>query len=178
MVIFNFKINGSKVFKFIGAIFCIIIISLLIFLVLRVFGMAKHEGACTSPDELSVIKSDNYTNILKSTHEDLASFIGKKVNFSGYVYRVYDFKDNEFVLARDMVISSDNQTVVVGFLCDSKNAKDFEDGTWVEISGEITKGDYHGEMPIIKISNIKKCEKPNDAFVYPPDDTYLQTPEI
>lgn len=178
MKIYNLKINGSKTFKIIGSIICIIVVCLFVFAVWRVFGMAKDEGACINPNELSSIQSSNYTNILKSTHDNLDNYIGKKVNFSGYVYRIYDFKDSEFVLARDMVISSDNQTVVVGFLCDSKNAKDFEDRTWVEITGEITKGDYHGEIPIIKISDIKKCDKPNDAFVYPPDDTYLQTPEI
>lgn len=178
MMIYNLKINGSKTFKIIGSIICIVVICLFIFAVWKVFGMAKQEGSCQSSNEFSVIQSTNYTNVLKSIHDDLEAYIGKKVNFSGYIYRVYDFSDNEFVLARDMVISSDNQTVVVGFLCDSNNAKNFEDGTWVEITGEISKGDYHGEIPIIKISDIKKCEKPKDSFVYPPDDTYLQTPEI
>ena len=89
-----------------------------------------------------------------------------------------DFKENQFVLARNMVISSDFQTVVVGFLCEADNAKDFADDTWVEITGEITKGTYHGDMPIIKITDIKNTEKPNEELVYPPDESYIPTSGI
>ena len=32
---------------------------------------------------------------------------------------MYDFNNEQFVLARDMIVSSDFQTVVVGFLCHS-----------------------------------------------------------
>ena len=59
--------------------------------------------------------------------------------------------------------------------CYYKNAKNFSDGTWVNISGEITKGDYHGTIPVIEIKDIKQCEKPKDEFVNPPDDTYIPT---
>lgn len=79
-----------------------------------------------------------------------------KINFTGYVYRVYDLKDNQFILARDMIISSDFKSVIVGFLCEYDKAKDFDNSTWIEISGEITKGIYHGDMPIVKVTEIKK----------------------
>lgn len=100
---------------------------------------------------------------------------GQKISFTGYVYRVYDFTDTQFVLARNMVISSDNQTLVVGFLCNSKEASKFNDGTWVNITGTITKGDYHGDIPIIEVNEFKASEKPADEYVYPPDDTYIPT---
>ena len=76
------------------------------------------------------------------------------------------------------VLNSDFQTVVVGFLCQSKEIKNFKDNSWIEIEGEITKGDYHGEIPIIKIKNIKECVKPNDEFVYPPDENFIPTSSI
>jgi len=117
----------------------------------------------------------NYTNILKSVHDNPDEYLGQKIKFSGYVYRIIDFTEKEFVLARDMIISSDFQTVVVGFLCNYNNAKDFEDGTWVEITGTITKGTYHGQMPVIDIENIQKIKKPSDEYVYPPDDNYIPT---
>ena len=77
-----------------------------------------------------------------------------------------------------MIISSDFQTVVVGFLCQTNLAKNFTDNSWVEIEGEITKGDYHGEIPVIKITNIKQVNKPNDEYVYPPNETYVPTSTI
>ena len=94
------------------------------------------------------------------------------------MYRVLDLKENQFVLARDMIISSDYQSVIVGFLCEYDKAKDFQDNTWIEITGEITKGNYHGDMPIVKITNINKVNKPNDEYVYPPDENYIPTSGI
>ena len=64
---------------------------------------------------------------------------GQKISFSGYVYRVYDLKENEFILARDMVVTSDFQTVVVGFLCSYKNASSYKNGTWVNITRNYYK---------------------------------------
>ena len=91
---------------------------------------------------------------------------------------MYDLTENQFVLARDMVVTSDFQTIVVGFLCTSDKAKDFKDGTWVNISGKITKGYYHGDIPIIEIDNINAVDKPEDSNVYPPDDFYLPTSSL
>ena len=124
------------------------------------------------------IKASNYTNILKATHENINNYVGVKIHFTGYVYRVLDLKDNQFVLARDMIISSNYQAVVVGFLCEYDKAKNFNDDTWVEITGEITKGDYHGDMPIVKITNIQETNKPSEEYVYPPDESYIPTEGI
>lgn len=181
MFIFNVKINGSKLFKsfFIGII--IFLIFILCFVIYRVFSGADNSTKYSScfPNDISKISSKNYTNILKTVHEDIDNYIGKKISFSGYIYRVTDLKDNQFVLARDMIINSNYQTVVVGFLCEYKDAKIFEDNTWVEISGEIQKGNYHGDMPVIKIIDIKKIDKPTqDEYVYPPDDNYIPTSTI
>ena len=91
------------------------------------------------------------------------------------LYRVLDLKDTQFVLARDMIISSNFQSVIVGFLCEYENAKSFEDSTWIELIGTITKGDYHGDMPIINVTKIDKIEKPSEEYVYPPDENYIPT---
>lgn len=74
-----------------------------------------------------------------------------------------------------MIINSEKETLVVGFLCESNIASDFSDGTWVEIEGTITKGDYHGEIPTIKITCIKEIQKPTDEFVSAPDPSYIPT---
>ena len=39
---------------------------------------------------------------------------GKKIHSTGYVFRVNDFKENQFVTARDMIVS-DNDYRIVGF---------------------------------------------------------------
>lgn len=181
MFVFNVKVNGSKIFKyfFIGVIVLLIVI--LGIVMFRVFVGANNASKAKSclPQGVSEIQAKNYTNILKAVHENIDTYVGKKICFTGYVYRVLDLQDNQFVLARDMIVSSNSQSVVVGFLCECDNAKDFADNSWVKITGTIIKGDYHGDMPIVKITDIKSVDKPSsDEYVYPPDDSYIPTSGI
>ena len=178
MFIYNVKINGSKTFKyfFIGIVLLVIIIVGIVSF--KIFTGAKNNpetSSCMPQNSVSKITASNYTNVLKSVHDNIDNYVGIKINFTGYIYRMIDFNENQFVLARNMVISSDLQTVVVGFLCECEESKDFKDNTWVEITGTITKGDYHGDMPIIKITEIKNTNKPNEELVYPPDESYIPT---
>lgn len=179
MFIYNFKFNAKLFTKIL-----FIIIGLIVSIYFLISAWKIYTNSFRVKDELDTnkvinITADNYTNILKAVHDDINSYIGKKICFTGYVYRMYDFSDSQFVLARDMVISSDNQTLVVGFLCDCKNIKNIENNSWVEITGEITKGSYHGEIPVIKIKDIKQIEKPDgNTCVYPPSNTYVPTVNI
>lgn len=179
MFIYNVKLNGKALVKIL-----FVLISILITIYFCISAYKIYNNSFKLKDELEntdiiYLTTENYTNILKSVHDDIDSYLGRKICFTGYVYRLLDFKETEFVLARDMIISSDMQTLIVGFLCDSKNAKDFEDECWIELTGEITSGEYHGDMPIIKVKEIKQIEKPeNDIYVYPPDDSYVPTSVI
>lgn len=170
MFIYNFKINGTKLFKYFFTGIILLIIVILCIVCIKIFSKANSTSNCTSSNNISKLTANNYTNVLKTVHDNIDDYVGSKINFTGYVYRLLDLQDNQFVLARNMIISSDFQYVVVGFLCECENAKDFSDNTWVEIKGEITKGDYHGDMPIVKITEIKKVDKPNEEYVYPPDE--------
>ena len=71
------------------------------------------------------------------------------------------------------------QTLIVGFLCSLDSIKDFEDYTWVTITGEITKGTYNNaDIPIIKVTQIEKASKPENPNVTLPDDEYVPTAVI
>ena len=181
MFVYNVKINGSKVFKgfFIAMlILLLIIIGVVIF---KLFVGAKNHSdlsSCLPQNKVHTISSTNYTNVLKAVHENIDDYVGMQINFTGYVYRVMDLNENQFVLARDMIISSDFQSVIVGFLCEYDRAKEFQDNTWVEITGEVTKGDYHGDMPVIKVTKINQTDAPNEEYVYPPDEDYIPTSGI
>ena len=181
MFICNFKVNGSKIFKYFFTGIVLLIIAILIFVSIKLFVGAKNEknvSSCVPQSNISVISTKNYTNVLKTVHENIDTYVGIKINFTGYVYRVADLTDTQFILARDMIISSDFQYVIVGFLCEWKNAKDFKDQSWGELTGEITKGDYHGDMPIVKVTEIKNVDKPSEEYVYPPDESYIPTSDI
>ena len=182
MFVYNFKVTRTSIFK------CILIKTAIIFIIL--FGIAVYRIVSASlgdnfkvndsiiQGKVATLTVDNYTDVLKMVHNDLDTYIGQKIKFSGYVYRAPDFTDCEFVLARNMLVNNNSQSLIVGFLCNYDDIKSYPDNTWVEITGEITKGDYHGEIPVIKITQINKIQKPTDEFVFPPDDTYISTSVI
>ena len=178
MFIYNVKVNGGKIFRyfFTGVILLIIIIvGIVSFKLFRGANNSTKDSSCIPQNKIAQITAQNYTNILKTVHENIDDYVGVQIKFTGYVYRILDLKDNQFVLARNMIVSSDYQTVVVGFLCECDNAKNFNDNTWVELTGEITKGDYHGDMPIVKVTQIQKVDTPNEELVYPPSQDYIPT---
>ena len=181
MFIFNIKVNGKLWFKIVMISMGIIVLAIFILSLYKMFA-AQQKEVINVDDEIShsnitEIMPNNYTNILKAVHDNIDSYLGKEIKFSGYVYRVLDFSENQFVLARDMVI--DSQSYVVGFLSEYDKIKDFDDGTWVQIIGTISQGKYHNKnIPVIKVKTLNKIEKPEDEFVLPPSDTYIPTSAI
>lgn len=179
MFIYNLKINGGIALK-------LIIVVLSVFMLI-VFGISVYRIFFTSgkfsvddrlaANEITEIQPENYTNILQAVHDDLDSYVGMKIKFTGYVYRLIDFKENQFVLARDMFINENQtQSVVVGFLSKYKNGQDLNDGDWIEVTGVIEKGKYHNkEIPIIKVTELQHTSEPESHFVMPPSDTYIPT---
>lgn len=177
MFVFNLSLNKNKIAKIILIISCILVLGILVFACIKIFSKNSTFSINDRIEAPNVVQlnSSNYTNTLKTVHENLDSYVGQTINVSGYIYKLYDFKDTEFVIARNMVVSSDFKTLVVGFLCNYKNISDFEENTWVNITGKITRGNYHGEIPVIEVTKIEKVEKPSDEYVYPPDDFYIPT---
>ena len=179
MFVYNLKINVTKTFRIV--VISIILVALLV-LVISIYNFyykSKFLLNDTLPsNSISNIEASNYTNILKQVYNDIDTYIGQSINFTGYVYKIKDFNDTEFVLARDMLINSDSQSVVVGFLCNYDDAKNLKEGTWINVTGQIIKGYYHDEIPVIDINKIKETTKPEEEYVYPPDNTYIPTSVI
>lgn len=178
MFVKNFKLNSKTIFKI---IFVILFILIFIMCIFGVAQMLRSKEQTTNPSNniskgnINVLTTGNYTNVLKTVHSDLDTYVGKKIQFTGFVYRLYDFSNEQFVLGRQMIVSSDMQAVVVGFLCHLNGADKYKDGCWVEIEGTITKGEYHGAIPVIEIEGIKEVKTPSDEYVYPPEETYIPT---
>lgn len=175
MFIFNIKINSKNIVKIAFIIMSIIITIFFIISIYKILSESfKVRDEINIPD-VSYIEASNYTNILKSVYENIDNYIGQTICFTGYVYRNSDFNNNQFVLARDMETSKVNETLIVGFLCNCENAQEYSDGTWVEVTGMIEKGNYHGEIPILNVINVTVVDTPENPRVSPPDDTYIPT---
>lgn len=182
MFVFNVKLSKTKIFKAILAIMAMICIALA---GTAIFKISKSNsdveilaGECMPSGDVANLTDENYTNILKQVHENLDTYIGQKICYTGYVYRVPEIQENQFILARNMQIENTNQTVIVGFLCTAQNAKDFETYSWVKITGTIEKGYYFGDIPCINISEIEKISEPENSIVPPPNEKFIQTSVI
>ena len=184
MYIFNLKNICKSVIK------AIVLLTLLILLFTFVFNTYKYlsskakvekfieENSCNPNNSIAVIKPENYTNVLKQVHEDLHTYIGQRISFDGYIYKIQSFNDNQFVLARDMDIGN-NQKLIVGFLCESNKINNFNEYDWVTIAGEITEGNYNNsKIPIIKITEINLSNPPDNKLVPMPSSDFIPTSNI
>ena len=183
MFVFNVSVKKNKIQKFLMTFVGLVVI--ISFFLLLCSLKNKSRAIYVKDDikqEVAELSPENYTNLLKSSYEDIDTYVGKKIKFSGFVYRLYDFKDTQFVLGREMILSQTSDTtakvVVVGFLCNTAEAKNFEDGTWVEIEGTIKKGFYHSEIPVVEVNSIKKVSVPENPYVCPPDNGYIKSEVI
>lgn len=187
MFLYNIRVNSNRLLKFMFITMLIIILVIFSIGVYNVF--FKHSSSnedkpitltdTIKSDEIFEITEKNYTNILKAVTEDIDSYIGCKIHFTGYVYRLLDFDNDQFVLARKMLISKeDNQGLVVGFLCSYNDANNFSDNTWVDVTGEIVKGDYYGDIAVIKVTCMFETNEPENKYVLPPDNSYIPTSSI
>lgn len=186
MFIYNLKLNEKHLLKYFFIVILIIILFIFSVGIYKIFFDSKNTyknndeqislSDTLKTDEIFEITENNYATILQTVHNNIDSYIGCKIHFTGYVYRLIDFEEDKFVLARDMIIDKNtSQSLVVGFLCTYKNAKQFDDYTWVDVTGEITKGDYYGEIAVVNITQIHECNEPENKFVSMPDSTYIPT---
>ena len=139
----------------------ILIFSLLIIMLSSIFLMKLFDNTI-------VMTNDNYTEILKAVHDNTDNYIDKQIISTGYVFRMSDFTENQFVTARDMIINESDYRIV-GFLCEYDGIKEFENNSWIKIKGTIKLKDYHGPMPIIEVSEISKISSPTESHVSPPN---------
>lgn len=172
MFIYNLKMNKKALCRGFIVVSLVIILCIILYSLYIIF-FRKTSACDVKQNEIIELNETNYTNILKSANEDIDSYVGSKVKITGYVYRLIDFDKTQFVVARDMKIGNNSQSLVVGFLCESKEASKYSDGTWVEIVGKIKKGRFNSELAVLDVITIKETTKPVNLYVNPPDNTYI-----
>ncbi len=163
MFVWNIKLNFKKLL-----FICIIIaVVIAVFIELNNMESLDVENKEIKAEKYDYVLSDShFATILKSIHDNINKNVGKTIKMSGFVFRMPDFKDNNFVCGRNMIVAGEDK--VVGFLCDYKLAKDFKDDEWVEITGTIVLGTYIDSVPVIKIKEIKKIPPLSNTYVTAP----------
>ena len=174
MFIYNLKLDKkilSKIFIFVSII---IVFSIITFSFYIIFSKSfennsiDNKGSNKTKQNIIELNESNYADVLKDSNENIDTYVGKKIKITGYVYRLLDFKENQFVIARDMELKEHNQAIIIGFLCEYDKASDYPDGTWLEITGEIIKGQFNGDIAILKVISVHETYCPKKILVEPP----------
>ena len=88
MFVYNLKINGVKTFRIV--IISIIIIALIV-LTISIYNFYCKSKFVLSDNipsnSIANIESSNYTNILKQVYDDIDTYVGQSINFTGYIYK-------------------------------------------------------------------------------------------
>lgn len=157
----NLKINVKVV----------IFIFIIIFALLSAYSIyiVFDKGNSIENYDVIVMNTDNYTNILKEVHLHPENYYGQTVKASGYIFKNEDFKSNEFVLARNMIVCCEADPLVVGFLCVFEGISKYDTNSWIDIEGILEKSNSNGDnTPIIKITQISTSKIPKISNVQPP----------
>ncbi len=158
MFVVNFKLDIKKI------LIACVIIALFVATIME-FGTKTSSSSVNSniSNYDYDLTDENYTECLKNIHENIEENLGKTIHLTGFVFRMPDFKENYIVCGRNTILN--NEDKVAGILCDYSDAKNLVDNEWIEVTGVITKGNYNGDMPILKVGNIKKITAPANTFV-------------
>lgn len=158
MFVCNLKLNVKKIL----IIVAVVIVAIALFL--EITTMLKNKS---NNNFDYVLDTENFTEVLKTVHDNIDANVGKTVKLSGFVFRLPDFRANYFVCGRNMLLDDDEK--VVGFLCTYNSDLELADNEWVEITGTIIKGYYTTDMPVIEVTSINKITAPTNTFVKTPD---------
>jgi putative membrane protein len=95
------------------------------------------------------------------------SFVGKNIDFVGFVYRNKEFRKNQFVVARFAITCCTADAQVLGLMCVYDNANVFAKDDWVRVKGVIkTEHDLTGTYPTVQVSSIEKIPPLKMPYVF------------
>ncbi|MCL2383589.1 MAG: hypothetical protein FWC79_05575 [Oscillospiraceae bacterium] len=175
MFVYNIKLDSKNIVKVVFVVLCIIITLFFIYSTYQIITESFRVQDEVPVPDVQVLTTGNYANVLRVVYNNLQDYLGIHVSFTGYVYRQSDFPPDEFVLARNLVVS-DTDIFILGFLCRYPDISNIPDGTWIEITGEISEGTYNGQIPIVIVNELKQIEAPTeDIYLQPPDNAYIPT---
>lgn len=158
MFVINFKLNFKKIL----IICCLLGLAIATIVEFSNMGTASVNSKKDSAYDF-LITENNWCDALKNIHENIDENVNKTVKIKGFVFRMPDFKENYFVCGRYVVSGSED--MVAGILCEFDDSKKLLDNEWVEVTGIITKCDYNGSQPSIKVGSIEKVTAPTNTFV-------------
>ncbi|MDT8859850.1 TIGR03943 family protein [Alkalihalobacillus sp. MEB130] len=115
-----------------------------------------------------VVTEENYLDMMTMLDLQLERFIGKPIEIVGFVYREPEFEDNQLVVARFGMTCCVADASVYGTMIEANDAHQFENDTWVRVTGILDQTDYNEfRIPLIQLREIEIVEQPESPYVFP-----------
>lgn len=128
----------------------------------------QEDSKLTVRDNTIIINDDSFMAWVDELFMNIGKYEGHKVEIVGSILKDGTFKQNEFIVARLLMVCCAADMQPVGFLCRYDKASELEVDSWAKIKGVIKYEEVNGEeMPIIELENIENVDKPENEFLYP-----------
>jgi putative membrane protein len=115
-----------------------------------------------------VVTEENHLDIMTMLDFQLERFIGTPIEITGFVYREPEFDDNQLVVARFGMTCCVADAAVYGTMVTTDEANQFENDTWVRVTGIIDQTEYNDfRIPLVQLREIEVVEQPDNPYVYP-----------
>ena len=158
MYILNIKMNYFK------AICCLVVLGLFLFGAIHLLSTDKLVLTSSTLENYDFnVNEDNFVSTLEKIHNSIDENVGKTIKVQGFYYTLADFDKNFFICGRYMV--DGNSTKVAGFMSMYDGVMSLEENEWIEVTGKIIKGNYNGEIPVIKVETITKIPAPANMYI-------------
>ncbi|MEC1180113.1 TIGR03943 family protein [Metasolibacillus meyeri] len=113
---------------------------------------------------------EDYIIYYDEINNNIAQYIGRRIQLKGFVLREEEFAENQLVLSRFFITHCIADANIVGFLSDFPEAITLEEDTWLEAIGTIDITEFNGAyLPVIKIEQWAKIQEPETPYLYPID---------
>lgn len=96
-------------------------------------------------------------------------YAGKKVHFTGLVYRPEKMKSGMMVPGRFAMTCCIEDVTFIGFKCKYAGADQIPHKAWIDITAEVRvefAREYKGKGPVLYPTEVKPAQKPEDELVY------------
>lgn len=115
------------------------------------------------------ITDENYLEVMELIYNYPSEFIGKKINYEGFVYQTPNDSNEDIFLFRFGIIHCVADSGVFGLLTHMPEGVTVKNDEWYKIEGTI-QSDYYQpfkrEIPSVVVTNAEKVSAPKNQYVY------------
>lgn len=115
------------------------------------------------------INEENYIDALSEIYSDIEKYKGKNIEIDGFVFRNDSMKQNQFLVARNVITCCIADAGLFGYLLESDNLDNIPDNTWILVKGKLRKIEFHGDyVPGIEVKKegISFPMRPKNEYIF------------